>query len=165
MIAALRQPVADQPIWAKAILVLLLVVAVALGFGLVAEPAGATTAPGVNATPFNHSSHPWTTDGCSVVADRGVWNNAYFDFHHACIHHDGCYRGRWASRETCDAWFLNDMNASCNALHSWWSPQRNGCKSTAYQYYLGVRLFGGSAYAYASYYIPMNGYVPTNHYA
>src|SRR4051812_25277126 len=66
--------------------------------------ADATTTPGVNATPYNEGGEWWTTDGCSVVPDSGP----DFNFHHACVHHDGCYRNHWSDRATCDQWFLND---------------------------------------------------------
>lgn len=126
--------------------------------GPLAGSSEATTTPGVNATPHNSSSHPWSTDGCSVVPDWGLWGGAWFDFNHACIHHDGCYRNRWASKGTCDTWFLNDMNASCGALHPWWSARRGACKDLAWKYYLGVVYFGGGAYSSRSGYIPMNQY-------
>lgn len=75
------------------------------GLGLLAPEAGATTAPGQTATPYNQGGEWWSTDGCSVVPDSGWWG----DFHHACVHHDGCYRNHWASKSTCDTWFYNDM--------------------------------------------------------
>jgi hypothetical protein len=147
-------------------LLLSLVLPVGLALGP-ASAASATTTPGVNATPYNATAHPWDTDGCSVVPDSGlhtskVWtgygtlpHTASFDFNHACVHHDGCYRGRWASRATCDSWFLNDMRASCAASHprSWAS--REVCANKAYQYYLGVRAFGAGAYAATSSHIPI----------
>lgn len=120
-----------------------------------AQPAAATTTPGVQATPYNNGAHPWSTDGCSVVPDWGPsWTGgAWFDFNHACIHHDGCYRGHWSDRGTCDRWFLNDMIASCNAIHPWWNPgARSSCYAQANTYYAGVRAFGNSAYvAYSPY--------------
>ena len=117
-----------------------------------ASPASATTARGVQATPYNNSSHPWSTDGCSKVPDWGP----YFNFGHACVHHDGCYRGRWSDRGTCDRWFLNDMNASCNAIHPWWAPvDRARCYAVAQAYYRGVRAFGGSAFAARSHTAPL----------
>ncbi|MGH9156722.1 MAG: hypothetical protein ACRD1K_13000, partial [Acidimicrobiales bacterium] len=87
------------------------------GLVIEASAASATQTPGVNATPYNDGSHWWSSDGCSVVPDSGFhtknvyvgrppWGasvpvTASWDFHHACVHHDGCYRNRWASRETC----------------------------------------------------------------
>jgi Prokaryotic phospholipase A2 len=134
------------------------------------DPAEATTQPGVNATPYNNSSHPWTTDGCSVVPDSGIHTakvaygsypflayatvSASWNFNHACIHHDGCYRNHWASRGTCDSWFLNDMRASCSAIHPSSSSKRAVCNDKAAQYYAGVRAFGGPAYNGWSHYIP-----------
>jgi len=130
--------------------------AIVLGVSLAgAQPASATTTTGVQATPYNNSAHPWTTDGCSVVPDWGTsaTGGAWFDFNHACIHHDGCYRGHWSDRATCDRWFLNDMIASCNAIHPWWRPDsRSSCYGQANIYYTGVRTLGGSAYvAYSPY--------------
>jgi hypothetical protein len=124
--------------------------------------ASATTTPGVNATPYNVTAHPWTSDGCTWVPDNGthsayvyigrypygtsVLYAAWWDFNHACMHHDGCYRGHWRDRATCDAWFLNDMNASCAALHPSNSAARYVCGQKASQYYSGVRAFGQRAY-------------------
>jgi hypothetical protein len=65
-----------------------------------------------------------------------VPHTGYFDFHRACKHHDGCYEFRWADRATCDAWFLNDTRASCDALHS-----NQACYAAARLYYRGVRIF------------------------
>lgn len=73
------------------------------------SPASATTDPGVNATPFNEGGEWWDTDGCTAVPDSGFHATlvqygsppfvasygtvvGYFDFHHACKHHDGCYK-------------------------------------------------------------------------
>ena len=67
------------------------------------------------------------------MADSG----SYFDFHHACIHHDGCYTHHWGSRSTCDEWFLNDMAASCSAMGA-----DSRCYTRAATYYEGVRKFG-----------------------
>jgi hypothetical protein len=126
-----------------------------------AIPAAATTTVGVNATPYNNGSHRWGTDGCSWVSDYGIhgmnvyygsppwgaalYTTATWDFNHACIHHDGCYGAHWASRATCDWWFLNDMRASCDAMHSN-AARRLVCRDKAGQYYTGVRALGGPAY-------------------
>ena len=68
-------------------------VVLTLTLGLLAPtPAGATTGHGAVATPANLTPHPWPYDGCSASPERGPG----WDFHHACIHHDGCYRGHWA---------------------------------------------------------------------
>lgn len=135
------------------------VMATALTCSLGTSPASATTMPGVQTTPFNMTGHPWSYDGCSLVQPRGTHFGAYYDFLHACIHHDGCYRNRWASKATCDQWFYNDMMASCRALHSVWSWQRPGCMSRGSLYYLGVYYFGGNAYNNRTVYAPMNAYV------
>ncbi len=148
----------------------LLAVAVSVGLfvmALMAAPASATTTWGVNATPYNNGSHPWSTDGCSYVPDSGthakkiaygsapfytyVWTFASWNFNHACIHHDGCYRGHWASKSTCDSWFLNDMRASCGAMHPSDWARRAVCNDKAWQYYSGVVALGWPAYSGWSY--------------
>ena len=118
----------------------------ALAVGLLAPaPADASTGHGTVATPANATRHPWSYDGCSASPERGPG----WDFHHACIHHDGCYRGHWAGRRTCDRWFLRDMRASCRVLHpSAWSFGRWACFRVASVYYGAVRLFGAGAYAH-----------------
>jgi Prokaryotic phospholipase A2 len=136
-----------------------------------AGPSAATTQPGVNATPYNNGPHPWTTDGCSIVPDSGVhvkkiyqWTrfgglyvstSASWNFNHACVHHDGCYRGHWASRASCDQWFLNDMRATCSAMHPSSAARRAVCNAKATQYYVGVRALGGPAYNGWTHYIPV----------
>lgn len=108
---------------------------------LVPTSASASTTRGGVATPANWTSHPWTTDGCSAAPDRGPG----WDFHHACVHHDGCYRGHWAGRRTCDDWFGRDLHASCAVLH----PSgfaRWPCDGLATIYVTAVRLFGAAAY-------------------
>ncbi|MFJ6530370.1 phospholipase A2 [Streptomyces longwoodensis] len=118
-----------------------------------ASPASASTDPGVNATPFNEGGEYWDTDGCTDVMDSGYYTTqvqlgeqplamyvprvGYFNFAHACKHHDGCYKFRWSDRATCDQWFLNDMKASCDVLHS-----NEACYAVAQLYYRGVRVFG-----------------------
>ncbi|MDJ0382025.1 phospholipase A2 [Streptomyces sp. G-G2] len=135
-----------------------------------ASPASATTAPGANATPFNEGGETWDTDGCTDVPDSGVHFarvqfgkppfSAYgylagrFDFHHACKHHDGCYRFRWADRATCDQWFRNDMHASCAALKS-----NAACDARAELYYWGVRVFGEVPWKLHAIKISMNQYL------
>ncbi len=127
-----------------------LTAAVAL-LAALALPASATTAHGsVVATPANDSAHPWPTDGCSASPERGPG----WDFHHACVHHDGCYRGHWARRDTCDGWFHRDLRASCSVLHaSAWG--RWPCYVLAAAYYGAVRAFGGPAYADHSVKVPV----------
>ena len=120
----------------------LFLVAASLAILCVAGTASATTTPGVNATPGNSGSHPWKNDGCTIVADKGLHKDAYYDFNHACIHHDGCYGKHWASRATCDEWFLNDMYASCRYLFS-----GQGCYDRARLYYGGVRALGAPFFA------------------
>jgi hypothetical protein len=120
----------------------LTVVALTIGGVTVATTASATTTHGAVATPANWTTHPWSSDGCSASPERGPG----WDFHHACVHHDGCYRGHWASRRTCDDWFHRDMRASCRVLHdSAWG--RWPCDGLAGVYFAAVRAFGAHAYA------------------
>lgn len=113
-----------------------------LGPALAAPAAGSDR--GEVATPANPTRHRWTTDGCSAAPERGPG----WDFHHACVHHDGCYRGHWASRRTCDRWFHRDMHASCWVLHTGSAWRRWLCLGVARAYHVAVRLFGASAYAH-----------------
>jgi Prokaryotic phospholipase A2 len=98
----------------------------ALGASATPALAHTTQTPAVVS---NMSAHPWSSDGCSKSPDQ--------PFLHACIHHDGCYALKWASRATCDSWFLNDMRATCAEI-------RGGsvCTGAAWTYYLFVRAFG-----------------------
>ncbi|QXJ21229.1 hypothetical protein AGRA3207_002064 [Actinomadura graeca] len=125
---------------------------VALGTTVVAGagPVWATTEPGVNATPHNEGGEWWTTDGCTAVPDSGSDLGTAYDFHHACKHHDGCYRYHWSDRATCDQWFYNDMLASCEALGS-----GRPCEIRAGAYYQGVRKFGQPSWESYSYTAPM----------
>lgn len=109
-----------------------------------AQPALAHTSGG-NAT-GGGQWHPWPSDGCTKVLN---WVPGVFNFTHACQHHDGCYVNRWASRTTCDSWFLNDMNASCPPSSILWINRPN-CYSTAYTYYLGVSACGAYSYDHRS---------------
>lgn len=131
--------------------VLALLLGVLATTALPGAPAASASSRGRPATPGTMSSHPWSTDGCSVVPDRGTtwlgWVPARYDFHHACVHHDGCYRGRWASRASCDRRFLDDLARSCRELHPRAEARRRACGFRGLVYYVGVRAFGASAYA------------------
>ncbi len=59
----------------------------------------------------------------------------------ACDYHDNCYVSIGASKATCDAEFLSDMQTSCAAVRR--------CKIVANMYYLGVKLFGKQAFRVA----------------
>lgn len=114
-----------------------------------APSAGAHTGQG-NATPGNDGWHPWDSNLCS-------WSpNAippFFDFKHACKHHDGGYAGfpsagrptYWVSRYQCDRWFLADTMASCRWQHGF-APMRVNCEGYANRYYAAVRSLGWNAY-------------------
>ena len=121
--------------------------------GLLApDPAQATTGPGAAATPANSTPHPWSYDGCSAAPERGPG----WDFHHACIHHDGCYRGHWQSRQGCDGWFRRDMRASCVVLPPSAGLRRWACEAVASVYYTAVRAFGAGAYGHHLVDAPVN---------
>ena len=138
-----------QRFGAAALAAILLIGAAGL---LAPAPAGATTVHGSLATPANATPHPWPYDGCSAAPERGPG----WDFHHACIHHDGCYRGHWQSRRTCDGWFLRDMQASCRVLHPTGVIGRWACAGVAAVYYAAVRAFGAGAYSHRLVGAPVN---------
>jgi hypothetical protein len=119
--------------------VLLAFVAIA---GLMVLSSGTASAHtgGGNATPYNQGGESWSNNGCTAVPDSGWHWGARFDFRHACVHHDGCYGGHWASRSTCDEWFWNDMYAWLSRRH------RQLCYDIGYAYYRGVRNFGSPFY-------------------
>ena len=118
--------------------------------------ANAHTGPG-NATPANDGWHPWPTDACSTPGININSVAGIFNFRHACIHHDGCYKGfltngrptYWVSRSQCDSWFLYDMQASCRWQHgsdpnqSWAGRQ---CMQWAANYHWAVRTYARGAY-------------------
>jgi hypothetical protein len=152
--SAVPRPVVSGALALSAVLLAL----VAL-LALVDRPAAASPR-GHRATPATASSHPWSTDGCSMVPDRGWWVHrgvpGRFDFGHACVHHDGCYRGHWASRRGCDGTFLDDMAASCRSLHPRNPWTRGSCLALADLYHLGVRILGASAYRRGSHEVPIS---------
>ena len=107
------------------------------------SPSATTeTGPAHTATWNIEADKPWANDGCSASLDSGWWGN----FHQACVQHDGCYRQHWASKSTCDQWFLGDMKASCSASFRFWDPRTGPCHAQAYAFFLGVTTFGGDAY-------------------
>ena len=123
--------------------------------GFAAQPASAHTTQGY-ATPANDGPHPWPTDACSTPGININSVAGIFNFRHACIHHDGCYKGfprngvatYWVSRSQCDAWFLYDMQASCRWQHgdpyaSWAGRQ---CMQWAANYHWAVRTYASGAY-------------------
>lgn len=108
---------------------------------LTASPASAHSSG--SATPFNYYWHSWQTWDmeCSWSPDVGP----YWNFFHACVHHDGCYKYHWAVKDTCDWWFLRDMRASCDATQAagYW---RNRCYDMAWVYYAAVVHLGRPYY-------------------
>lgn len=75
---------------------------------------------------------------CSYVPEK----YRYFDFSEACQAHDDCYAERTLSRKRCDKIFYKDMKSICRELDEGYRR----CRTTAYIYYKGVRLFGGPMY-------------------
>jgi hypothetical protein len=124
-------------------------------WGLSGGTAAAHTGQGP-AVPANHGWHPWPTDGCSTPGANIGAIPGVFDFGHACVHHDGCYKGfplngqptYWVSRSQCDQWFIDDMNASCRWQHATGLGSASGrtCEATARAYRWAVRTFAGPAY-------------------
>jgi len=89
-------------------------------------------------------------DTCTAVPDSGET----FDFAAACATHDRCYIERPygesdRGRKECDLDFRASMLGWCN--ENWPSrsdwDERATCKSVAWLYYYGVRLFGGLGWA------------------
>ena len=122
---------------------------------LILAPAAVGHTTQGNATPANAGAHPWWSDGCTGVPDKGNT----FDFYHACVHHDACYKGfpnskrkgalgsYWVSRSQCDTWFVNDMHASCNWKFGDPSTTLRGrkCSQRARDYHYGVRQAPGTS--------------------
>lgn len=148
----MRRP-SDRPNRSRcAQMVLLTVLAIAIAPGSALAHSGQG-----NATPSNASGHPWAADGCTLSPDS--WSNLY-NFKHACDHHDGCYLGfaprggkavYWVSKDQCDRWFLDDMNATCREMHpprSRYLPysNRDACLDIARGYYNAVQALGAGWY-------------------
>jgi hypothetical protein len=129
-----------------------------LALAAFAPAAGAHTTQGY-ATPGNDGWHPWDTDRCSTPGANINAVPGVFDFGHACVHHDGCYKGfpkssggpptYWVSRSQCDYWFLLDMQASCRWKHggnpsATWAGRQ--CLQWASNYHWAVRTYGRNAY-------------------
>lgn len=113
-----------------------LIVLAVLVAGLVA--GGPAAAAGAQATDF-------LDDGgaCTAVPDQlpGI-----FDFTAACVRHDACYAAG-ADRLACDLSFRQDMIDLCQVQHP--HPLDLGrvvCQTFAELYFLGVRIFGASAF-------------------
>lgn len=112
------------------------------------------------ATPANDRHHPWSSNGCGPVGFGHVIPDRVrhvFDFHHPCVHHDGCYQGyptvdgvvRFQPRNACDFIFLRDMRASCHLLHGrdlTRTTRARQCASAASTYHQAVRRFGRASY-------------------
>lgn len=97
-------------------------------------------------TSLDDPGGPTPVDGCTAVPDSGPG----FDFTEACNDHDRCYYERpygdsADARRQCDRDFLAAMRQWCDDEWSSWRDEltRRGCRSVAWLYYVGVRLFGG----------------------
>ncbi len=131
----------------------LLAVALVLATAMITsiEPAAAHGDGSGPATPANIGAggHWWASNGCGSVGSTWVPDrlSGTFDFHHPCIHHDGCYRYRFLTRAGCDDRFHRDMRASCEVGAPWttWFT-RPTCRWLADVYAQAVRLFGASSY-------------------
>ena len=102
-----------------------------IGLGLLA------TAPAASA------HEPVATNYCTNAPDAIP---GFYDFRHACAHHDACYSLNTDTRYGCDTTFRREMHSECAAQHPWWSPARPACRTVADAYYAAVRLFGASHY-------------------
>ena len=81
---------------------------------------------------------------CSGVPDAlpGI-----YDFTAPCERHDACY-ALGVDRLACDRAFREDLHVACQAQHpAATDPRRFLCLVFADLYFLGVRLFGGLAFA------------------
>jgi len=109
-----------------------------------------------NATPSNgggnpKASHPnWSDDYCTKSLNGFPGS---FDYRHSCVHHDGCYTGfpdangrsvYWAGKAQCDAWFYNDLKATCGEQHPGLlnAVSRRECLNLAWVYLKAVERFG-----------------------
>lgn len=87
------------------------------------------TTPSAQAKPGNE---------CSYVPEK----YRHFDFSEACQEHDDCYAERDMSRKRCDKAFYRNMKSICRELDDGYRR----CRTVAYIYYKGVRLFGAPMY-------------------
>ncbi len=149
MAPRLRNSSVRGPRRSPAILTGVAIMALALTAGL--EPVAAHTEGRGPATPVNigHGGHWWASNGCGSVGSTWVPDRlaGTFDFRHACIHHDRCYRHRFLSRSGCDDRFHRDMHASCEVGTPWttWFT-RPTCRWLADIYAQAVRTLGASSY-------------------
>jgi hypothetical protein len=92
------------------------------------------------------------TNYCTNAPDRV---SGFYDFRHACAHHDACYALHYATRSGCDSTFLSEMRVACRADNAWYNPARLACYDVANLYYGAVRVFGGPYYNSGSTSTPM----------
>lgn len=97
-----------------------------------APTASAESSPEITA------EYSWPHNGCTAVPD----NPTLVSFTYACNHHDGCYGRHWASKNTCDRRFLDDMVSAC--YEKWYLSQ--DCINWANTYFLGVQFLGQRYY-------------------
>lgn len=75
------------------------------------------------------------------------WAWSYFEsiWQPACYNHDVCY-GSQLGRKYCDVNFWKDTISACKAHYGWYHPYRYWCFSDAVDWYMAVRIAGGSHY-------------------
>ena len=147
---------------AKRFRAIFLAILLSCGFvTVVSSPAAASSPPVVLTAPASTPSKmiapalvaanawPWPHNGCTYAPDN-IYGYSVLD---ACNRHDGCYVMHWSSRETCDAWFLSDLQKVCRRMPYYMS---GGCFGITYIYYGAVRAIGGSFYNGNTYQIRMN---------
>ena len=99
------------------------------------------------------SAHePVPTNYCTNAPDRV---SGFYDFRHACAHHDACYALHSSTRSGCDSTFLSEMRVACRADNAWYNPARLACYDVANLYYGAVRVRGGPYYSSGSTSTPM----------
>jgi hypothetical protein len=74
-----------------------------------------------------------------------AWTMFEGEWQLACYNHDVCY-GSQKGRLYCDVNFWKEAIDACKANHSWWLPMRYWCYSDAGDWYVALRIAGGSHY-------------------
>ncbi len=97
--------------------------------------------------PKNYKYHPHSGtnrtlhDYCTKSPDayRPLGRDA--DFRGPCARHDMCIQYKQHKRSTCDAYLLANLKSECRYTYSHsYDPRRGACLSTAYTYWLVVRV-------------------------
>ncbi|TKK80967.1 hypothetical protein FDA94_34635 [Herbidospora galbida] len=111
---------------------------------LFSTPLDTFAAEAVNRRASANEPLDWSTDNCSFIGDRGV-----FDFLKACWRHDFGYRNykkqsrfTSANRKLIDDQFRTDMNSICNRHRGLQSYKGVACRAEARVFYEAVRAVG-----------------------